>query len=1833
MMNKSGLLVSLVLGLAASACNSSPREPKYRVDTKDASEPTGEDARLRKLQAIKVFNPDMPEGQQYSEWDISQVTFTVDQLCYARHPCYGADPIIGSDGNPHLGCADSFLRSACDLAHDTCVSEALNELAEAAVVPISLQHAAVPWHYTIPPQSEAARLAILNEVRFKSQVLAFKALALMNGYFYESINPYAWQGLGPWNELQCKFADGGPLVSGVGTQLHFQSDADDVATPDGRRVSQIVTNALIVGERLARRSAFTAADKTVAVAEWDRGTAGSFSGAQERAFSRAQLSRSAAAHILAGGSPGLRVATSIDSTTGKVPTAPAFCLAQPLSSGGQRALQAFRETGIAPAAVLSGANTEALVSGPLDSGSVAERLPFLRVGAAPSPYDEYAASVADFKEARAYLAEEISAFNRTKVATFDQLGPFPRYAGTSNKPPRRPDEFYSAIARQESAPPPWNTLTIRHSPGQGVSLSNFEYGEAIEPNSLAGFYADLGTWLNDTLKYYSTVATPASGEQLGPDINADIRPAALLLQRVLDESKAILQGKYENCPATDCWRSILLVATKPYQTVSLVSGEDGLACALNTTVEGGSCAGIGAVTTVLSSAPPYYLTAGYSMVLSSSTTFNPLTERSYLYGTSADGKKELIGSLPALNLQPGNEGAWPVNFSYAVMPDIEAKVAEYLRPSADWCAHADVECNGQKYDARLPLENELDDNNDGVENSWKYYLSRAESAAAQADQLGQEYLNASLTAQRDEIEGQRAAVAQRTQVDAELETLQQTCGLSASVDELLHLFGQDGNLEQLLTDSQCTSTGDCGDLGRQCIGGRCLLVPKTLVGAQDGATVLNRLATCLGVDSVMPQVVVGDHPVCIHSDGDPCHASDAYCPIPVPKDSTPSSFCTGLSATLSGTWVPLTEQLKYIQVPDDIAYTNFSRLAAQTGPGNSGACRYTKPLLTGEWFKLTEWTNWVTNNLCDSQAPPPNCVPTANCNTPPPGKSATQAYYSFPFFDPPTAADGSNWGKALEITKCPAEVKIDDLTGLTPEMQVYLLKNAIECNYSQLLTGLGTRILTDLPQGVLEVLRQQGPLAKFSNSGGDYGQAVADLRSNILSRTDATRAMTTELQGMVEDIDTYQADIKFLGFRGQELALESNKLDLQKSLNDLRLNYLEYQTDFAAISGAVGIVSAAASANGFAMMGSVLGSAEKISYLGFQEEIARLEGELIELEKKQVNVQKERTAFEAIRDLHRTRVALGRRLTAIQGYADQIRSALEDWSARLYAIESLRNKASRALSRAIAAASNQLADQEKRLVHSSSNLAQLQKIRYDEAFRSAVGLSFLAKRAIETRLGKHFSEMTEKLPLLNSPPATWENEICVASGLDYNQLVTGDSASLPKGALNGFLGTYVNKLQNVVDAYQLQYAFREGGDVMTISLKDDVFRARATCTGPSGNLLKETVSPAVLGPSGAGPLTATPTPPPLDLLNSSAWVQPGCASYNCIWIGETSDGVGDFGVLPETRPFLIYAKGAPMSQNVLLDTGDYVLSWYQAGGRPGSDIRLFDPTQNVTVEPQLTDSYASHVHAGREWTRNVRGYHLTQKSTLRVDIVPGAGTATQYDWVEVGAIMLEKVAPGSDYHPADYQVSDSQANAAVPCADTDGSVFRDEYWRHDCESVCVKQTGLCADGERVQRCYWETSFPITVKDIEYGRVLRNSGFALGNYNYRIEDLALNVVGSGLRNCSASGNLSCYATAYVPFSLSHLGPFSVRNHTGADSPVNIFDGKIEWAKALAAERYLTNPLSATDDSLLKQYLRQEFRGRPLDGNYVIRIWDDAEFDFEKVQDVQLLLRYRYWTAAQ
>ncbi len=60
-----------------------------------------------------------------------------------------------------------------------------------------------------------------------------------------------------------------------------------------------------------------------------------------------------------------------------------------------------------------------------------------------------------------------------------------------------------------------------------------------------------------------------------------------------------------------------------------------------------------------------------------------------------------------------------------------------------------------------------------------------------------------------------------------------------------------------------------------------------------------------------------------------------------------------------------------------------------------------------------------------------------------------------------------------------------------------------------------------------------------------------------------------------------------------------------------------------------------------------------------------------------------------------------------------------------------------------------------------------------------------------------------------------------------------------------------------------------------------------------------------------------------------------------------------------------------------------------------------------------------------------------------------------------------------------------------------------------------------------------------------------------------------------------------------------------------------------------------PLSSNDQALVSQsgIEHEEFSGRPLDGEYTLRIWDSPDLDWNNLEDIQLVVNYEYWSQIQ
>lgn len=562
--------------------------------------------------------------------------------------------------------------------------------------------------------------------------------------------------------------------------------------------------------------------------------------------------------------------------------------------------------------------------------------------------------------------------------------------------------------------------------------------------------------------------------------------------------------------------------------------------------------------------------------------------------------------------------------------------------------------------------------------------------------------------------------------------------------------------------------------------------------------------------------------------------------------------------------------------------------------------------------------------------------------------------------------------------------------------------------------------------------------------------------------------------------------------------------------------------------------------------------------------------------------------------------------------------------------------------------------------------------RYKEAQFRAIDTAWLARRALEQRIGRNLGAMVDDLPLVNAP-SEWADELCVMGGMNYQRI--SRDYSLPGGDnyAREYVGDYVRQLRAVFDSYSVAHPFVTGDDTAVVSMRDDVVNARQECSTPVRNLLAFSgdlnisrdpnyIAPIAVGDEeGLDPVDRTPPP---------IWEHVGCVPQMVTVGGELVERIdGCIGFerlgdpadapLPATPELgaptgwrvrfggparvgnTSYVGGVRVAQRVVLAAGSYRLSW--RGRMVDVDPRLaftiHDATGNELSHVRMATAYPVD-----GWDQYYLFFSLSADAEVDIVLTPNdpSGTAAATPlYMEVAAPMLENVTGELGfstaglsstehlYPPFPYiETREPGVAALAVCEDTDGSVFQ-THWQRGCTTLCAGGGEGCTEGRRA--CYWELPFSISQNDLEYGGQLAHAGFANGNYNYRWNTLSANVVGTGVRNCEGSTSPStCFGSGYVPISLYHDNGFQVRNQWGELYDAPLFEGRVEHARALNAERYITNPISGADRALIEPYSRYEMRGRPLAGNYRMRIWDEAGIRFDRVEDVQIVMGYRYWT---
>lgn len=603
--------------------------------------------------------------------------------------------------------------------------------------------------------------------------------------------------------------------------------------------------------------------------------------------------------------------------------------------------------------------------------------------------------------------------------------------------------------------------------------------------------------------------------------------------------------------------------------------------------------------------------------------------------------------------------------------------------------------------------------------------------------------------------------------------------------------------------------------------------------------------------------------------------------------------------------------------------------------------------------------------------------------------------------------------------------------------------------------------------------------------------------------------------------------------------------------------------------------------------------------------------------------------------------------------------------------------------------------------------------RYQTALTNAKALAYMARRAIEQRIGVPFSNLTQNVGPLD-PPAAWGDTICSLQGINYAELSTAVAPDAAGGGIDGsvdinaiddfadaWVGDYVAKLQSFVAYYNTQYPSHQGDDTAVLSLRYDILPTITQCTVQSPNLLLNSgdltqlsgpgwqmsscdptlgkclsvvggyaLAPPQDGPDGA---QATSVPPqygldgsvltegtsgPVLVGSGASWLVDQPSSASAVDAGGAGDGGASEGGSGATS-----TSSAPSNmivQQVPLSAGTYVLSWWDqardgngnlvwtgssgyvyesqnSGGGAGWSpepsapvpymVEVLDPT-GASVQSYVAAPYSPPQSGSQTPEGGISQSYWSARNTLTFTVAMAgpytvAFAASAHDGgkgsVAVANVQLEASSTGQ---PSAYEETNGShfvTGLDCPLSDSD---FRSAFV-HNCDP----------NGN----CHYDLAAPMI---IDTSALTGNTGLgaklAPGNYNYRHIDLAVNLVGTNVHNCAGDANPNCYGSSYIQYTLQHDA--TAASIVGYDGNPRAFDfgvGSINYGKALAIEQYLTVPLSSSDQGLITQPGIQhvELGGRPLDGNYSLRIWDSPDLNWNALQDVQLILDYEYWSQVE
>lgn len=945
-------------------------------------------------------------------------------------------------------------------------------------------------------------------------------------------------------------------------------------------------------------------------------------------------------------------------------------------------------------------------------------------------------------------------------------------------------------------------------------------------------------------------------------------------------------------------------------------------------------------------------------------------------------------------------------------------------------------------------------------------------------------------------------------------------------------------------------------------------------------------------------------------------------------------------------------------LPEKLMMTEYGKLQALF---RLDALHSTDVLDTGTG-NSTQWQyRWTRRMLTPKASKPSQRVPAFVNSYAPPGACGAAAQIA----QAVALACTLSSGDLLPPPVAPPSIRsIEDLPYFTRWIE-YQANRASLVASRLYLEKVPERVIADLSAGRVG----------SGDSSGEHGRTVIQ--------------MGTSLRGVVDGWAKVEADLRMLMLAMESAQNQIAAADIRhnEKLKEYAIRKLQMQVTIAqAIAGAVAASSPTVSGgtSGLSMsfnpvgaIAQITAAATTVSACGAQaaavDDLEALAGEEKANQIVQVFINLQQTAEPIYQDLQASLLTIQDSVGSYQQLSSQLRQS--EAAARYQAAKGLGADYAVIDDHVVEFPVNTVLRREY----------DITRRRYEAALKDAKYLAYVARLAIEQRIGMRLGTIDTSVGALEAP-SLWADDVCNLQGIDYQKLrsyledkdagadVTAPSEAAEAATIAEFadqyIGDYVTKLENFVEYFNIQYPSHDGDDTSILSLRDDLLAGAQSCIATSPNLLlysgdmtgHDSIAEGDSSVTRGWQLNACDGADRcLRLIDGNGLPAPGAEPLNSnqppaahvgggvTWLLETPAAYGPESDAGITNPPIEIEAGAGPSapqpartvwQTLRLEPGTYILSWWDQARDPSGQL-----------QPPLVGSSPSTLQVGlyrEDWqVLDVRPFTPHVVACVGQQGCDAAWSATpqsmsvqvaQSGVYHVGFTASRSNEPAASVAIANVQLELAQAPGASPSAYVGTGASRVYV-----SGACPRRTDSDVQAAFTYRCeaeagcFYELQQPILLDTgTDASTSSTNGKFAKGNFNFRHITAAVNLVGTGLRDCSGSGTSSCYGSGFIEYSLVH-DAFDV-GVLGWDNRVQRFNfgsANINHAKALAAERFITLPLSSADQALLAQpgIEKQELTGRPIDGSYRLRIWDTPGLTWNRLEDVQIVLKYRYWSAIQ